>query len=170
MPIPKNKTELIEAITINYESLSKEIINIPTKYTDKKELEGHAKNTLISINNLLAYLIGWGELVIKWDNKKNNHIPIDFPETGYKWNELGQLAQKFYKDYENYNHEKLITKLDETVLTILDIINHKTNYELYETYWYNTWTLGRMIQLNTSSPYKNAKNRIRKWKKSTFLK
>ncbi|MCG8400066.1 MAG: ClbS/DfsB family four-helix bundle protein, partial [Firmicutes bacterium] len=44
-------------------------------------------------------------------------------------------------------------------------IEKKDNIQLYGTPWYEKWTMGRMIQLNTSSPYKNARNRIRKWKK-----
>ncbi|MNK06664.1 hypothetical protein D3C87_245630 [compost metagenome] len=78
---------------------------------------------MMSINNLLAYLIGWGELVFKWNRKKDNNEPVYFPDTGYKWNEL------------------------------------------YETTWYEKWTMGRMIQFNTASPYNNARGRIRKWKK-----
>jgi len=35
--------------------------------------------------------------------------------------------------------------------------------------WYDKWTFGKMIQLNTSSPFKNAKDRIRKWKKTKQL-
>ncbi|WP_207909110.1 ClbS/DfsB family four-helix bundle protein [Pedobacter sp. ok626] len=46
----------------------------------------------MSINNLLAYLIGWGELVLKWNRKKDNNEPVDFPDTGYQWNELGKLV------------------------------------------------------------------------------
>jgi hypothetical protein len=26
-------------------------------------------------------------------------LPVDFPETGYRWNALGELAQKFYADH-----------------------------------------------------------------------
>ncbi|MFD0387572.1 ClbS/DfsB family four-helix bundle protein [Tistrella bauzanensis] len=29
--------------------------------------------------------------------------------------------------------------------------------------WYKTRTLGRMIQLNTASPYRNARGRLRRW-------
>ncbi|SDK40013.1 Protein of unknown function [Pedobacter sp. ok626] len=49
-------------------------------------------SSLMSINNLLAYLIGWGELVLKWNRKKDNNEPVDFPDTGYQWNELGKLV------------------------------------------------------------------------------
>ena len=124
----------------------------------------------MSINNLVAYLVGWGQLVLKWNDKKSKEIEVDFPETGFKWNELGLLAQKFYKDYEKDDFETLIEKLDKTTIEILKLIENKTNGELYEMAWYDKWTLGKMIQLNTSSPFKNAKERIRKWKKIKQLK
>ena len=170
MAIPKNKEELLKAITDNYKKLATELSNIPIELTEIKELEGHSKNTLMSINNLVAYLVGWGQLVLKWNDKKIKELEVDFPETGFKWNELGLLAQKFYKDYEKDDFKMLNEKLGNTTNEILKLIESKTNKELYEIVWYDKWTLGRMIQLNTSSPFKNAKDRIRKWKKIKQLK
>jgi hypothetical protein len=170
MAIPKGKDELQKAIVDNYKKLTTELANIPIDLTEKKELEGHSKNTLMSINNLVAYLVGWGQLVLKWNDKKSKGLKVDFPETGFKWNELGLLAQKFYKDYEKENFKTLNEKLGETTNEILKLIKSKTNGELYELAWYDKWTLGKMIQLNTSSPFKNAKDRIRKWKKMKQLK
>jgi hypothetical protein len=89
---------------------------------------------------------------------------------GFKWNELGLLAQKFYKDSEKDDFKMLNKKLDKTTNEILKLIESKTNKDLYEMTWYDKWTLGKMIQLNTSSPFKNAKDRIRKWKKIKQLK
>jgi hypothetical protein len=163
--IPEGKEELLKAITDNYKKLKIELSSIPIDLTASKDLDGNSKNTLMSINNLIAYLIGWGQLVLKWNDKKSKGIDIDFPETGFKWNELGLLAQKFYKDYEKYDFTTLNEKLDKTTTEILKLIESKTNKELYEMAWYNKWTLGKMIQLNTSSPFKNAKDRVRKWKK-----
>lgn len=170
MTIPKDKDELLKAIVDNYKKLTTELSNIPIDLTEKKELDGHSKNTLMSVNNLVAYLVGWGQLVLKWNDKKSKGLDVDFPETGFKWNELGQLAQKFYKDYENDNFKILNAKLDKTTNEILKLIESKTNKDLYETVWYDKWTLGKMIQLNTSSPFRNAKDRIRKWKKVKQLK
>ncbi|HAE68662.1 MAG TPA: hypothetical protein DCG77_15990, partial [Sphingobacterium sp.] len=45
------------------------------------------------------------------------------------------------------------------------LIEQKTDMQLYGVSWYEKWTLGRMIQFNTASPYQNAVGRIRKWKK-----
>lgn len=169
MAVPTNKEELQIAIKTNYNKLKKELATIPVELTTNPNLEGHAKNTVMSINNLISYLTGWGELVLKWNIKKDNKETVDFPETGYKWNELGKLAQKFYKDYEENNFLVLCDKLDNTVYKILTLIEQKSNTELYETSWYEKWTLGRMIQFNTASPYNNARGRIRKWKKENNL-
>jgi hypothetical protein len=169
MAIPKDKGELLKAIVDNYKKLTTELLDIPIELTEKKELDGHSKNTLMSINNLIAYLVGWGQLVLKWNDKKSKGLDVDFPETGFKWNELGLLAQKFYKDYEKDDFKTLNEKLDKTTNEILKLIESKTNGELYEMAWYDKWTIGKMIQLNTSSPFKNAKDRIRKWKKTKQL-
>ncbi len=101
MAIPTDIAALQQAVYANYEKLILELYSIPSVFTDSKELEGHAKDTMMSVNNLLSYLIGWGELVLKWNRKKESDEAVDFPETGFKWNQLGGLAQKFYKDYED---------------------------------------------------------------------
>ncbi len=170
MAIPQDKKELLKAIDDNYKKLALEFSTIPLALTTAKDLEGHAKNTRMSINDLLAYLVGWGELVLKWNDRKSKGLEVDFPETGFKWNELGLLAQKFYTDYQKDDFKTLQVKLNKTTNNILKLIESKTNKELYETAWYDKWTLGRLIQLNTSSPFKNAKDRIRKWKKTKQLK
>lgn len=169
MSVPQNKTELIEEIEFTYQKLRADLIDIPDELSCKEELDGHAKDTKMSVCNLVAYLVGWGELVLKWHKKKEKGQEVDFPETGYKWNELGELAQKFYADYKDDDFKTLLKKYDEVVKDILKLIEKKSNMDLYGVPWYNKWTLGRMIQFNTSSPYKNARNRIRKWKKQRGL-
>lgn len=165
MPVPTTKAALQHAIVTEYTKLKKELASIPQELATAQTFDGHAKDTQMSLCDLLAYLIGWGELVLKWVDHKDRHLPVDFPETGYKWNELGKLAQKFYRDYETLDYLQLQEKLDQTVDALLVLIESKSNAELYEVPWYTKWTLGRMIQFNTSSPYANARGRIRKWKK-----
>jgi hypothetical protein len=164
MLIPISKAELIKKINESFEKLQKELVTIPIALSEKREIGGHSKNSLISLNNLIAYLIGWGQLVLKWYDHKTKEIDCEFPEKGFKWNELGLLAQKFYTDFENDDYPSLQLKLTNTVNELLGLIESKSNIELYEIPWYKSYTLGRMIQLNTSSPYKNARLKIRKWK------
>ena len=70
MSVPKNKDELILAIENSYSKLKVDLNNIPNGFTKTRELDGHAKGTEMSISDLVAYLIGWGELVLKWNRKK----------------------------------------------------------------------------------------------------
>jgi len=165
MAVPQHKAELQAAIQTNYDKFRKELSSITPETAELRELEGHAKETLMSVNNLLSYLIGWGQLVLKWVDKTTQGLPVDFPETGYQWNQLGKLAQKFYADYQHEDFINLQQLLDQTVADLQDMIAEKSNEELYNIEWYGKWTLGRMIQFNTSSPYANARGRIRKWKK-----
>lgn len=95
MAIPTNKAQLLHGITDNYDKLQKELADITLADTAIPELEGHAKDTCMSVHNLVSYLIGWGELVLKWNRKKDMQETVDFPESGYKWNQLGILAQNF---------------------------------------------------------------------------
>jgi len=164
MPIPKSKAELIKEINESFEKLQKELVTIPIELSEKREIEGHSKNSIISLNNLLAYLIGWGQLVLKWHDLKTKELDCEFPEKGFKWNELGLLAQKFYTDFEKDDYHALQLKLTNTVNELLGLIENTSNNELYKMPWYNSYSLGRMIQLNTSSPYKNARIKIRKWR------
>ena len=170
MAIPTNKIELQNDIRSAYKKLALELASIEENLTGKKELPGHSKDSAMSINNLLSYLIGWGQLVLKWNKAKERAEHIDFPETGYKWNELGLLAQKFYKDFSDSNYRALCKKLDKVVSEILNLIDKKTNAELYHEVFYKEYTFGRLIQLNTASPYKNALLRIRKWRKQNKYK
>jgi len=168
--IPRSKNELLTAIRLTYQKLRIDLIEIDPSEAFLKELPGHSKNTKMSVTNLVAYLIGWGELVLKWNSTFENGSKPIFPEEGFKWTELGALAQKFYSDYEQLSFEELIEKLDLVVNSLLILIEASSNEDLYQKNWYKKYSMGRMIQLNTSSPYKNARSRVRKWKRSNSQK
>ncbi len=167
MAVPTTKEQLLAAIDKNYRLLQVQIHRFPLSQVQWKVMDGHAQGTQMSLHNLVSYLLGWGQLVLFWQKNKQDITGIDFPAVGYKWNELGKLAQKFYKDYEELSFEVLVMNLEMTVEEILKNIKQTTSVDLYETPWYGKWTLGRMIQFNTASPYNNAKNRISKHLKST---
>ncbi|WP_034950721.1 colibactin self-protection protein ClbS [Erwinia oleae] len=166
MAVPESKDELIKAINSNFSLLNKKLESITPQLAFEPLLEGHTKGTTISVANLVSYLIGWGELVLHWHNQEAKGKTIIFPADGYKWNELGRLAQKFYRDYEDITeYEVLLARLKENKQQLVALIERFSNDELYGKPWYNKWTRGRMIQFNTASPYKNASGRINKLKK-----
>ncbi|WP_419768668.1 ClbS/DfsB family four-helix bundle protein [Arcobacter sp.] len=170
MPIPQNKDELLNAIKDSFSKLHKDYENIPNDLTRIDKVEGNVKNTQISVCDTLSYLIGWSQLVLKWYDKKSKNEQIDFPETNYKWNELGKLAQKFYADYVNWSFQDLLNEHKKVNNDILNLIDSLSNDELYQVNWYKQYTLGRMIQFNTSSPNQNVRKKIRNFKTSSYFK
>lgn len=167
--IPQSKVELELAINTNFTKLMADYYSIPEKFVREPGVEGNRKGTQISVFDTLAYLVGWGKLVLKWHTLKSKGQAVAFPETGYKWNQLGLLADSFYKEYEHYSYTQLLNEFELTVEKVLALISSLTNQELYEIPWYNQWPLGRMIQFNTSSPMKNMRTKVRRFKKNKGL-
>ena len=54
-------------------------------------------------------------------------------------------------------------------VVIIKMVEGMDNKELYDIEWHGKYPFGRMVQFNTSSPYKNARGRIRNWKKEKGL-
>ncbi|MCY4290708.1 MAG: ClbS/DfsB family four-helix bundle protein [Roseovarius sp.] len=48
-------------------------------------------------------------------------------------------------------------------------MSDQTDGQLYSALRYGKHTMGRMIQFNTSSPYANARTRLRKWKRQNDI-
>ncbi|GAC17939.1 ClbS/DfsB family four-helix bundle protein [Paraglaciecola arctica] len=166
--IALNKLQLITAIQRSFSKLEEDYLSIPAEYSRICEIEGNVKNT--SICDTLAYLIGWGELVLKWYEEKSKNRYVDFPETGFKWNQLGQLAQHFQYQHREINFTDLLSMWIKVTSNILTLIGKLDDQELYGKPWYDKWTLGRMIQFNTSSPMKNVRAKVRRFKRSHNLK
>ena len=169
MAVPQNKQELLDAIRTTYQKLTADLASVPPECTQEATLEGHAQGTQMSVSDLVAYLIGWNLLVLKWCDGKAKGLPVDFPETGYKWNELGRLAQKFYADHAGVAYADLLRQFSDVNGRIMALVEQETDASLYGTPWYEKYTKGRMIQFNTSSPYANARVRLRTWKKANGI-
>ncbi|OOV85996.1 ClbS/DfsB family four-helix bundle protein [Oceanospirillum linum] len=161
--IPKNKDELELAISSIFPKLMADYRSIPESKARKLGVEGNVKGTVISVSDTVAYLIGWGKLVLKWHHLRSQNQPVEFPETGYKWNQLGSLAESFYEEYRDWRYGDLLIELESTVNEILLLISSSSDHELYGVAWHEQWTFGRMIQFNTSSPMKNMRTKVRRF-------
>ncbi|WP_281558000.1 ClbS/DfsB family four-helix bundle protein [Thalassomonas sp. RHCl1] len=167
--VPRNKQELYQAVSQAFDKLNADYLSVPENYVRITGVEGNVKGTEISVSDTLAYLIGWGKLVLKWYKRKAAGQAVDLPETGYKWNELGRLAQDFHRQYQNWTYRDLMSEFKSTTDELLALIDSLSNHELYHETWYEKYTLGKMIQFNTSSPMKNMRSKVRKFKKINGL-
>ncbi|MCY1300620.1 hypothetical protein D9M70_501940 [compost metagenome] len=64
---------------------------------------------------------------------------------------------------------ELLLRFEAAKNVLVELIEARSDAELYGVAWYEKYTLGRMIQFNTSSPYANARGRLRKWLKAQGL-
>ncbi len=168
--VPKNKEELQKSISVVFEKILADYSTIPSQKSREIGIIGNVKGTEISVSDTISYLIGWGKLVLKWYDLKSKNQPVDFPETGYKWNELGQLAQHFHSEYHDWSYDKLIKEFTTTTDRILILVESLDNQKLYGETWFEKYTLGKMIQFNTSSPMMNMRGKVRKFKKLNAIK
>ena len=166
MSVPENRLELLKAIDHNYAALRRTLETVPPETRFEATMDAHARGGRMSVADLLAYLIGWNELVLKWLARDAAGEPVDFPETGFKWNQLGRLAGKFYADASPLSYDERLTRLDQARARVVAEIEARSDDVLYGRAWYGKWTMGRMIQFNTAAPYANARGRIRRWLKA----
>ena len=167
--IPANKQELHNAITQAYRLLRVDYDSIPADHARIVGVQGNVKDTEITICDTVAYLIGWQKLVLKWHQRQSLGQPVDLPETGYQWNELGKLAQAFQHQYRDWSYESLLNEFDHGIEQILALVDSLSDQQLYGEAWYKQYPFGRMIQFNTSSPMKNIRAKVRRFKKSQKL-
>jgi len=168
--VPKNKEELQKSISVAFEKILADYSAIPSQVSRKIGVVGNIKGTEISVSDTVSYLIGWGNLVLKWYDLRSKNQPVDFPETGYKWNELGKLAQHFHSEYHDWAYDNLIKEFTSTTGRILVLVESLDNQKLYGEAWFEKYTLGKMIQFNTSSPMINMRGKVRKFKKLNAIK
>ena len=161
--VPKDKQQLLDAINTIFPKLMADYRTVPVELARLCTIDGNVKGTVISVSDTVAYLIGWGQLVLKWHRLTSQNQALDFPDTGFKWNQLGLLAQHFQHHYRDWSYSALLNELDTTVSQLNELINGLSNDELYGAAWYEKYTLGRMIQFNTSSPMKNVRTKVRRF-------
>lgn len=161
--VPKDKQQLLDAINTIFPKLMADYRAVPVELARECAIEGNVKDTKISVSDTVAYLVGWGKLVLKWHQFKSKNLDVDFPDTGFKWNQLGLLAQHFQHHYCDWSYIALLNELEKTINQLNDLINSLSNDELYGALWYEKYTFGRMIQFNTSSPMKNVRTKVRRF-------
>lgn len=170
MSIATNQAELTKLMQQKFTLLMTKLRRVPAALAYQPNMPGHAKGTTMSVAQLVAYLIGWGEQVLTWHRQESRGEKIDFPARGFKWNQLGLLAQKYYGDYAHIaDYAELLNVLADNHRQLLSLVNGLDDEALYGAAWCGKYTRGRMIQFNTAAPYQNAVGRLNALFKSGVL-
>ena len=114
-----NKSELIEAIKSNANLFIKEYYDI--EETSMKKIDEEIE---YSPFQMLAFCIGWMDLVLAWEDEEQKGIQETSLATEWKWNDLGWLYQSFYDKYNNYSLNELINTFNQNVKKIIYLMKN----------------------------------------------
>jgi hypothetical protein len=167
------KIALSSAVAMEYQRLIKTIHQVPLADRAVRAIEGTGGK--VSISDLIAYQIGWGNLLLTWYYAGVNNSAMHMPGEGFtSWDYAG-LARHFYKKYA---YDKALLQEQEfhaVVLRILEMIDketHTNNLDKVGVWQWCTlvsgkqWPLSKWIQVNTVAPYKRATALIKKYLKT----
>ena len=165
MPLPTTRQELLSRLRVAYKKLVDEAIRVPVARERLPELEGG-----ISPCDLIAYQIGWGCCLLTWDELESRGENVEMPAPGFKWNQLGLLAQSFYKTHEDQTLTQLLHKFETLIEEVVHFIESNSDDTLFgtgkRTWTGQKWSIAKWIQVNTIAPYGSARTRLRKCYKS----
>ncbi|NFG64099.1 ClbS/DfsB family four-helix bundle protein [Clostridium botulinum] len=163
----KNREALILEISKRAKLFINEFDGIDEKNKDK--LIDEVERTPAQ---MIAYQLGWMNLILDWENQEKKGQNVITPTSNYKWNNLGGLYENFYKQYDGYTLKELCIMFIETEEKIIELINTYTDIELFQQggrKWSSStssnWPIWKWIHINTVSPFKSFRTKIRKWKK-----
>lgn len=126
---------------------------------------------------IIAYQLGWMKLLLGWDKDERCGKEVVTPAPGYKWNQLGNLYQGFYKQYQDESLSMLVDLFNSTVDELIQWLSYFSEEELFcpeGRKWASStpsnWPVWKWVHINTVAPFKSFRSKIRKWKKLYSLK
>lgn len=160
------KEELKETIHAGYLLLDGEFEGIDDSQKDRRVPEVDRTPA-----EVIAYQLGWLNLVMGWDRDELAGKPVIMPAPGYKWNQLGALYQSFYAAHADLSLAELRRLFRQTECQWIDWIDTLSDEELFVQSvrkWTGdkpNWPMARWIHINSAAPFKTFRAKIRKWKK-----
>jgi len=80
---------------------------------------------------MIAYQLGWLDLIMGWDKDELEGKPVVTPCEGYKWNNLGGLYQSFYDRFSSYSLVELQDLFNEKVLAFIQWLDGFTEEDIF---------------------------------------
>jgi len=162
-----NSSALIEEITKTAGLFIKEFETVPE--ADKDIRLDQVDRTP---REILAYQLGWMDLIRGWDADELAGKVVVTPAPGYKWNQMGAIYQGFYEKYQNESLAQLIEMFKASVDSLTRWLAAFGEDELFAPggrKWAastpSNWPIWKWVHINTVAPFKSFRSKIRMWKK-----
>jgi hypothetical protein len=152
-----------EEILNAYKSLIKAVNNTPEDCFFQKSYQMSGVD--VSVADIIAYQIGWGELLIYWYTSGIQKIDFVMPGDGFEKWDYHAISLHFYKKYSHLSYQALLDKFDDRVHDIIQIVDYESksgNLDKPGVWsWCSLksgkeWPLSKWIRVNTIAPYKRA--------------
>ncbi len=167
MPRPKNKDELLELSTTNFNKIfeliesfdANEIINGKIPFEDRDK----------NIRDILAHLHHWHLMMLEWHRVGMSGEKPNMPASGYTWKTVPELNQVIWGKYQTFSYADINKMIKKSFLEVQKLINQHTNDELFQKKkykWTGTTSIGSYLTSATSSHYDWAIKKLKKYKKA----
>ncbi len=164
MPLPTSKDELLKNLYDAYEKLDSEFTAVSPDTEREPGIAGE-----ISCCDIVAYQIGWANLLLGWDESELKGKLPAMPASGFKWNQLGELAKSFYAKESTKTLQQLRVEfrlVHKRLVIWIESLSEQELFEIHQRQWTGEkWTMVKWIQVNTIAPYRSARTKVRRWKK-----
>ncbi|MGB4848454.1 MAG: ClbS/DfsB family four-helix bundle protein [Saprospiraceae bacterium] len=162
MPRPKNKSELEELSSGNFQKLTNLL-----KYYSKDQLNKEFPKQYMNRNvrDILGHLHHWHLMLLDWYSVGMNGKKPEMPAKGYTWKMTPELNKAIQKQYTKTDLDDIYKRLNASHKKIQNIINNHTDEELFEKKkyaWTGSTSLGQYLVSATSSHYDWAIRLIKK--------
>ena len=165
----KTKQDLINEIENAYSAFFAEFVDI-----NSKKIHVRVKAVDKTPFGMLAYQIGWLELMMGWKKNELAGKEAIMPAPGIKWNKMNDLYQSFYEKYKDLTLQKLLKKFEKAKSTFIELINgldedivFGENKRKWACSTPSKWPVWKWFHINSVAPFTNFRTKIRKWKKGT---
>jgi hypothetical protein len=168
MPRPTTKKQLLEAIEVERKALEKFLDELSPAQLTRPGLVGEW-----SAKDVLAHLIEWEQMVLKWHAAGlKGKVPVT-PSEEFNWAQLPALNQQIYEKQRDKSLVYIQKEFKSSFKKILSTIHGLSDEDLFthgRYAWTKNNTLGAYFISNTSSHYHWARTTMKKGLKANGTK
>ena len=166
MSRPKNKSELLEISSNNYQALTNYVENLSLEELNMEFPEGFLNR---NVRDVLAHLHHWHIMMLDWYEKGMKGDQPDMPARGYSWKTAPALNLSIREMYKDIPLKKVVKLLNTSYQEIQNIIRSHNDDELFtkkKYRWTGSTSLGAYLISASSSHYAWALKLVAKVHKS----
>ena len=110
---------------------------------------------------MLAYQLGWMDLLLGWERDERAGREVVTPAPGYRWNQLGDLYSSFYEQWRDASLPQLREAFRERVDGVVALVASLSRDELFtsgQRAWASStpsaWPVAKWVHINTSTRWR----------------